>query len=118
MMQMRPEALSAVTENSLEALQFELAISFCNGATDMLRRTVFPELAYALFLQSSISRLELVSNLLQPQIVLSTGEANLGAHNFLNQLGPSSVIEAEAQATRLLGQNVRYIQLPMETMST
>ena len=104
-MQMRPGACFDSKENSPEAFPIGLANSVCNGATGMLRRTVFPELAYAPFPQSSISKLELVSNLLQPQatLVLSTGEENLGAHNFSNQMSPGSAIEAETQATRLLG---------------
>ena len=117
---MRPEACFDLKENSPEALPIGLANSACNGATGMLRRTVFPELAYAPFPQGSISKLELVSNLPEPQttLVLSTGESNLGAHNFSNQLSPSSVIKAEAQAIRLLGGNMQFIQLPTETMST
>ena len=86
----------------------------------MLRCTVLPDLEYAPFPPSSISKLELAKNLLRPHttLLLSSGEANLGAHNFSNQISPSSVIEAEAEATRLLGQYMRYIQLPLETMST
>ena len=112
MMQMRPEALFAATENCSEALHIGLA--------GVLRRTVFPEPSYTPFPQSSMSKLALAKNLLQPQsiLLLSTGEADLGAHNFSNQLSPSSVVEAEAQATRLLGQNIQCIQLPKETMST
>ena len=119
-MQMQPEACFALPGNYPESPQIELANYLFNNATGMLRRTVFPELAYAPFPQSSISKLELGNNLLQPQatLALSTSEANLGAHNFSNQKSPSSVIEAEAKATRLLGQNMRCIQLPMETMST
>ena len=119
-MQMRPGACFDLKENSPEALQIGLANSVCNGATGMLRRTVFPELAYAPFPQTSISKLDLVSNLLQPQstLVLSIGEANLGAHNFSNQMSPNSEMDAEAQATRLLGGNMQCIQLPTETMST
>ena len=117
-MQMRSEACFDLKDNSPEALHIGLANSVCNGAAGMLRCTVFPELAYAPSPQSSISKFEL-SNLIRPQgiLVLSTGQANLGAHNFSNQVSPSSVIEAEIQATRLLGQNMRCIQLPMETVS-
>ena len=117
---MSPEAPFALTENSPEALHVELANSFCNGATGMLRCTVLPDLEYAPFPQSSISKLTLAKNLLWPwsTLVLSTGEANLGARNFSNQMSPSSAIETEVQATRLLGQNMRCIQLPMETIST
>ena len=120
MMQMRCEACSATTENSPEALQIGLANSLCNGVTGMLRRTLSPELTFAPFPHGSISQLELANNLLRPQstLVLSTGEANLGAHNFSNQRSPNSVIEAKAEATRLLGQGMRCIQLPMEIMST
>jgi hypothetical protein len=119
-MRVNQEVRFALPENSLEPLQIELANSLCNVDAVMLRRAVFPELAYAPFPQKSISKLELVSNLHQPQstLVLSTGEANLGAHNFSNEIRPSTVFEAEAQATRLLGQNVRCIQLPMDTLST
>ena len=119
-MQMRPGACFDSKENSPEAFPIGLANSVCNGATGMLRRTVFPELAYAPFPQTSISKLDLVSNLLQPQstLVLSIGEANLGAHNFSNQMSPNSEMDAEAQATRLLGGNMQCIQLPTETMST
>ena len=118
-MQMRPEACFDLKDNSPEALHIGLASFVCNGATGMLRRTVFPELAYAPFPQGSISKLELVSNLSEPQttLVLSTGESNLGAHSFSNQISLSSVIEAEAQAIRLLGQSMRYIRLPIETIS-
>ena len=49
MMQMRPETLFAVTENSPKALQIEFANSLCSVATGMLRRTVISELAYAPF---------------------------------------------------------------------
>ena len=86
----------------------------------MLRCTILPDLEYVPFSKSSISKLELAKNLLRPHttLVLSPGEANLGAHNFSNQVSPSSVIKAEAEATRLLGQNMRCVQLPMETMST
>ncbi len=85
----------------------------------LLQCTLFPGLPYIPFPQSSISELELAKNLLRPQstLVLSTGEANLGAHNFSNEKNSSTVIEAEAQATRLLGQNVQCIQLPTEIMS-
>ena len=119
-MQMRPEACFDLKDNSPEALHIGLANSVCNGATGMLRRTVIPELAYAPFPQSSISKPGLGSNLLQPQstLVCSTGEANLGAHNFSNQICLSSVIEAEAQAIRLLGGDMQRIQLPTETIST
>ena len=116
-----PEAHFAFTEDfSSEVLEVGLAESQCNGATGMLRCTVSLELTYAPFPPSSISKLALANNLLWPQttLVLSTGEANLGAHNFSNQVSPSSVIEAETEATRLLGQNIRCIQLPMETVST
>ena len=118
-MQVRPEACFDLKDNSPKALHIGLANSVCNGATGMLRRTVFPELAYAPFPQGSISKLELVSNLPEPQttLVLSTGESNLGAHSFSNQISLSSVIEAEAQAIRLLGQSMRYIRLPIETIS-
>ena len=104
-MQMQPEARFALPGNYPESPQIELANYLFNNATGMLRRTVFPELAYAPFPQSSISKLELVNKLLQPHaaLVLSTGEANLGAHNFSNQISPASAIEAEIQATRLLG---------------
>ena len=116
---MSPEAHFAFTDFP-EALQIQLADSQCNGTNSVPWCTVFPELAYAPFPQSSISKFTLAKNLLRPQstLVLSTGEANLGAHNFSNEIGPSLAIEAEAQATRLLGQSMRYIQLPMETMST
>ena len=117
---MSPEAHFALTEVHPEALQIGLANSLCNGATGMLRCSVSPEHTYAHFPPSSISKLALAKNLLRPQstLVLSTGEANLGARNFSNQMSPSSAIEAEVQATRLLGQNMRHIQLPMETVST
>ena len=60
MMQMRCEACSATTENSPEALQIGLANCLCNGATPgMLRCTVFPDLEYAPFPQSSLSQLTL-----------------------------------------------------------
>ena len=103
-MQMQPEATCALPGISPESL-LELVTSLCIGATGMLRCNLFPELTYPPFPQSSISKLELVSSLLQPQstLVLSTGEANLGAHNFSNQISPASVIEAEIEATRLLG---------------
>jgi hypothetical protein len=86
----------------------------------MLRCTVLSDLEYASFPPSSISKLALANNLLQPRttLVLSTGEANLGAHNFSNQVSPSSIIKPEAEAIRLLGQNMQHIQLPMETLST
>ena len=116
-----PEAHFAFTEDfSSEVLEVGLAEFQCNGATGMLRCTVLPELAYAPFPQNSISQLAVAKNRFRPQttLVLSTGEANLGAHNFSNQISPSSVIESEAMATRLVGQNMRCIQLPMETMST
>ena len=85
----------------------------------MLRCTVLSDLEYASFPPSSVSKLELAKNL-RPQstLVLSTGEANLGAHNFSNQVSPSLAIGAETEATRLLGQSIRHIQLPMETVST
>ena len=120
MMQLQPETRFALTENSPEAFQIGVANSLCNVATGMLQCTVFPELAYAPFPQSSISKLELAKHSLQPQstLVLSTGEANLGAHNFSNEISQSSVIKAEAEATRLLGQDMWHIQVPMETMST
>ena len=118
-MQMQPEARFALPGNYPESPQIELDNYLFNNATGMLRRTVFPELAYAPFPQGSISKLELVSNLPEPQttLVLSTGESNLGAHSFSNQISLSSVIEAEAQAIRLLGQSMRYIRLPIETIS-
>ena len=104
-MQLQPGARFALSGNYPKSPHIELANHLFNNAPGMLRRTVFPELAYAPFPQSSISKLELVSNLLQPQatLVLSTGEENLGAHNFSNQMSPGSAIEAETQATRLLG---------------
>ena len=114
---MSPEVHFPFTENFPEALQAGIAGSQCTG---MHRCTVLPDLEYAPFPQNSTSKLTLAKNLLWPQstLVLSTGEANLGAHNFSNQIGPSLVIGAEAQATRLLGQNLQCIQLPMETVST
>ena len=117
---MSPEAHFALTEVHPEALQIGLAKSLCNGATGMLRCSVSPEHTYAHLPPSSISKLGLANNQLRPQttLVLSTGEANLGAHNFANKISPSLAIGADAEATRLLGQNMRYIQLPMETMST
>ena len=117
---MQCEAPFAPPWNYPEALQIGLANSLCNGATGMLRCTVFPELSYARFLPSSISKLELAKGLHRPQstLVLSTGEANLGAHNFSNQISPGPAIEAETEAARLLGQNMRCIRLPMETMSS
>ena len=118
---MRSEAPFALPGNSLESLQIELANSLGTGVTGMLWRTVtvIPEFAYAPFAQSSISKLELAKHSLQPQstLVLSTGGANLGAHNFSNEISPSSVIEAEAEATRLLGGNMQCIQLPTEAMA-
>ena len=117
---MSPEAHFALTEVHPEALQIGLANSLCNGATGMLRCSISPEHTYAHFLPSSISKLGLANNQLRPQttLVLSTCEANLGAHNFSNQISPGSAIEAETEATRLLGQSMRCIQLPMEIMST
>ena len=117
MVQMQPEASFTLPGNSHESIQ--LANSLCNVATGMLQCTVFPELAYAPFPQSSISKLELAKHSLQPQstLVLSTGGANLGAHNFSNEISPSSVIEAEAEATRLLGGNMQCIQVPTEAMA-
>ena len=102
---MSPEAHFALTEVHPEVLQIGLANSLCNGATGMLRCSVSPEHMYAHFPPSSISKLGLANNQLRPQstLVLSTGEANLGAHNFSNQISPASVIEAEIEATRLLG---------------
>ena len=104
---MRSEAPFALPGNSPESLQIELANSLGTGVTGMLWRTVtvIPEFAYAPFAQSSISKLELARNLLWPQstLVLSTGEANLGAHNFSNQISPASAIEAEIEAARLSG---------------
>ena len=115
-----PEAHFALTEDFTEALQVGLAESQCNGTTGMLRCTVSPYIEYAPFPPSLISKLALAKSLLWPQstLLLSTGEADLGAHNFSNQVSPSSVIKAEAEATRLLGQNLQCIQLPMETVST
>ena len=114
---MSPEAHFPFTEDFPEALQTGLTGSQCTG---MLRCTVFPEPTYAPFPPSSISKLKLAKNLLRPQstLVLSTGEANLGAHNFSNEISQSSVIKAEAEATRLLGQDMWHIQVPMKTMST
>ena len=114
------EAHVAFTEDFSEALEVGLAESQCNGITGMLRCQVLPDLEYAPFPPTSITKLALAKNLLRPQstLVLSTGEANLGAHNFSNQISPSLAIGADAEATRLLGQSMRYIQLPMETMST
>jgi len=114
---MSPEAHFSFTEDFSEALQYGFAGSQCTG---MLRCTVFQELTHTPFPQSSISKLEQAKNLLWPQstLVLSTGEANFGAHNFSNQISPSSVIKAEVQATRLLGGDMQCIQLPTETMST
>jgi hypothetical protein len=110
-MQMRTKVCFDLTENSPEALQIALANSLCHGATGVLRCTVLSEPTCTPFPQSSISKLELAKNLLRPQstLVLSTGEANVGAHNFSNEVSPSSVIEEEARATRLLGQNARCI---------
>ena len=108
---MQSEAPFAPSGSSPEALQIGLANSLCNGATGMLRCTVYPELTYTPLPPNSISQLTLAKNILRPQssLVLSTGEANLGAHNFSNQLSPSSAIEAETEATRLLGQDMRFI---------
>ena len=106
-----PEAHVAFTEDFSEAVEVGLAESQCNGVTGMLRFTGYQELSHNPFAQSLTSKLALANNLLWPQstLVLSTGEANVGAHNFSNQVSPSSVIEAEVQATRLLGQNMRCI---------
>jgi hypothetical protein len=114
---MTPEAHFAFTENFPEALQTGLAGFQCTG---MLRCTVFQELIHTPFPQSSKSKPDLTKDLLRPQstLILSSGAANLGVHNFSKEIGPSTAIEAGAQATRLLGHNLRCIQLPMETMST
>jgi hypothetical protein len=108
---MSPEAHFSFTEDFSEALQYGFAGSQCNGVTGMLRCTVYQDLSHTPFPQSSISKLEQAKNLLWPQstLLLSTGEANVGAHNFANQVSPSSVLEAEVQTTRLLGQNMRCI---------
>ena len=92
-----PEAHFALTENFPQVLEVGLAYSQCNG-TGMSRRTVFPELTYAPFSQNAISKLHLARESLQPRttLVLSTGEANLGAHNFSNEVSQSSVTAAEA----------------------
>ena len=44
-----------------------------------------------------------------------TGETDRGSHNFLGQVRPNADIEIEACATRLRGDNVQSIQLPMAT---
>lgn len=114
---MTPDVHFAFTENFPEALQTGLAGSQCTG---MLQCTVFQELTRTPFPKSSKSKLELTKDLLRPQstLIISSGVANLGVHNFSNEISPSTVIEGGAQATRLLGHNLRCIQLPMETMST
>ena len=119
-MQTRHEDRLASTDNSTEALQIGLANSLCNGSIGMLRFNLFPELTYAPFPPNTTTKLAPAMDLLRPQttLVLLTGEANLGAHNFSNEISQSSVMKAEAKATRLLGQNMRCIQLPMETVST
>ena len=118
-MHMRTEACFALAENP-EAIHIGVANSLCNGTTGMFQCTLLSEPTCAPFAPSSISKLELAKNLHRPQstLVLSTGEANVGAHNFSNQVCPSSISEVEARATRLLGQDMRCIQLPMETIST
>ena len=105
---MTPEAHFAFTENFPEALQTALVGSQCTG---MLRCTVFQELTHTLFPRSSKSKPDLTKDLLRPQstLILSSGAANLGVHNFSNEISPSTLIEAGAQATRLLGQNLLCI---------
>jgi acyl carrier protein len=117
---MSPEAHFTFTEDFPEALQTGLAESQCNGVTGMLRFTGYQELSHNPFARSLTSKLALANDLLWPQstLLLSTGEANVGAHNFSNQVSPSSVIKEKTEATRLPGQSMRHIQLPMETMST
>ena len=44
-----------------------------------------------------------------------TGETDGGSHNFSGQRRPNADIEFEACATRLRGDNVQSIQLPMAT---
>ena len=44
-----------------------------------------------------------------------TGETDGGSHNFSGQMRPNADIEFEACATRLRGDNVQSIQLPMAT---
>ena len=44
-----------------------------------------------------------------------TGEADGGSHNFSGQMRPNADIEVEACATRLRGDSVQSIQLPMAT---
>ena len=44
-----------------------------------------------------------------------TGETDCGSHNFSAQVRPNADIEVEARATRLRGDNVQSMQLPMAT---
>ena len=105
---MSPEAHFSFTEDFSEALQYGFAGSQCTG---MLWCTVFQELTHTLFPRSSKSKPDLTKDLLRPQstLILSSGAANLGVHNFSNEISPSTLIEAGAQATRLLGHNLLCI---------
>ena len=44
-----------------------------------------------------------------------TGETDCGSHYFFGQVRPNADIEVEACATRLRGDNVQSMQLPMAT---
>ena len=78
---------------------------------------VSPEPRHTPFSHQSISTFELANNfnLLQSTLVLMTGETDCGSHNFSGQMRPNADIEVEVCATRLRGDNVQSMQLPMET---
>jgi hypothetical protein len=44
-----------------------------------------------------------------------TGETDCGSHNFLGQMRPNADIEVNVCATRLRGDSVQSMQLPMAT---
>ena len=66
---------------------------------------------------ASFSTFELESNFNRPQstLVLMPGETDCGSHNFLGQMRPNADIEANVCATRLRGDSVQSMQLPMAT---
>ena len=88
------------------------------GDTDgQVQGLVFPEPTHAPFQHQSVSTFGLASHFNRPQstLVLMTGETDCGSHNFSGQVRPNADIEVEARATRLRGDDVWSMQLPMAT---
>ena len=101
----------------IDAEVLGIARAMIGDIDDHVQCVVLPKPTHAPFPHKSVSTFGLASNFNRPQstLVLMTGETDCGRHNFSGQMRPNADIEVEACATRLRGDNVQSMQLPMAT---